>query len=395
MRILIVHNRYQQRGGEDAVFEAESQLLRRFGEDVQVYERSNVELKDYDVLQKMNFLFEINWSKKTYADIKRILKGFRPDVVHVHNIFYMISPSIYNACQEEGVPVVQSLHNFRLRCANGLFFRNNRVCEKCLDGSLWWGVWYRCYKNSSFMTALTVRLLDHYWRNRTWQEKVTYYLTATEFTRSKYIKAGISAGKIIVKSNFFDHSPLASQGDSQGYALYVGRLSHEKGVKVLLKAWKSLLEFPLKIMGDGPLMDELKAYAAKENLKLVEFLGYVPHQDYEAYLRNAKFVVVPSLCYENFPRIVAEAYAYGKPVLASRIGSFIELVRDNETGFLFEAGNSEDLLKKVHYFIDQENSVGKISRGARQEYESKYAPKDNYTDLKKIYEQAIHQYGHH
>ena len=389
MRILIAHNRYQQAGGEDAVVNTECNLLRDFGEEVRLYECTNDEIEGYSLAQKISFLWSMGWSKKSYQVIRRILKEFSPQVAHFHNIFFTLSPSVYQACRDENIPIVQSLHNFRLLCVNGLFFRDNHVCEDCLtQKSRWPGVLHGCYKKSRLISTLAVRVLDRHWRQGTWTNAVDYYITATEFGRQKYIAGGIPAEKIIVKPNFLHPDPGARAG-KKDYALYVGRLSVEKGADFLVKAWQKLPDVPLKIMGEGPLSNDLKNLTAKNNSRHVEFLGFLNQERYAEYMRGAKFIVVPSICYENFPRIVAEAYAYGIPVLASRLGTMTDLVQDNVTGVLFDPENINDLQAKVKWLASQDGVLQEMGKRARKLYEEKYAAEKNYESLLTIYKQAI------
>ena len=389
MRILIVHNHYQQSGGEDAVVEAEAALLKKFGNEVRLYKRTNSELLRYSFLQKINFILNIAWSRKSYQDIRKIIRNFCPDVVHFHNIFFILSPSVYWACRKENVPIVQSQHNFRLICPNGLFFRNNRVCEDCAKKNFWEGVKHRCYKNSRLITAIVGCMTAHHRNKRTWTQMVDYYITATEFTREKLIHSGIPAEKIIVKPNFIDMEPT-DRPAAPKYALYVGRLSPEKGVDVLLQAWQSLSDIPLKIMGKGPQEDSLKNFVNTNKMKHVEFLGFVPKHEYTEYMKGAKFIVLPSVCYENFPMIVVEAYAHGIPIVASRLGTMKDLIEDRETGLLFEAGNSQDLASKSRWMFQHDQECALMGGRARREYERRYNAKKNYELLIEIYNKAIY-----
>jgi len=388
MRILIAHNHYREHGGEDSVVKTECELLKHYNEEVYLYERGNAEFNEFSFMEKIEFLLALGWSRKTYREIRKVIKEFRPDVVHFHNIFFMLTPSVYSACRDEKVPIIHSLHNFRLLCSNGLFFRNNAVCEECTKHSLWRGVVHRCYLNSRIVTALVVKMLQKHWDRKTWLNMVDRYITATEFSRKKYISAGISPKKIIVKPHFVDVA-LSQNGHDKGYALYVGRLSEEKGIRSLLEAWESIKNIPLKIAGDGPLAGELKSYAQRKNLTNVKFLGYISNPQYVEYMKNAKFIVIPSICYENFPRIVAEAFAYGVPVLASRIGSIVEIIQEGETGLLFNPGDSNDIVEKVDWLQSHNEALEKMRKEARQEYEQKYTPELNYSLLKSIYNEAI------
>lgn len=388
MRILIAHNRYQNAGGEDAVMQTECDLLKRFGEEVYLYERTNHEINSYPIRRKISFLWEMNWSRRSYRELKKIIREFRPDVAHFHNIFFMMTPSVYYACREENIPVVQSQHNFRLFCSNGLLFRDNHICEECLEHSLWRGVRYRCYKKSRFMTTLLVRTIEGHWKKGTWVNMIDCYITATEFTRQKYIAVGIPPEKILVKPHFvYPDSGIRDQ--DKGYALYVGRLSPEKGVSFLLKAWRDIKDVPLKIMGSGPLCDSLRSFASSNDLRQVEFLGYLAQEQYTEYMKGAKFIIVPSVCYENFPRVIAEAYAFGIPVLASRLGTMADLLQNNVTGILFDPENISDLRAKVKWLASQDEVLKDMGKRARRLYEEKYAAEKNYEILLGIYKKAI------
>jgi len=392
MRILIAHNHYQQSGGEDEVVKAEHALLREFKEDVRLYERSNAELNGYSLFKKFNHLRRLDWSRQSFSDIRKLIREFRPDVAHFHNIFFMITPSAYFACRQEGVPVVQSQHNFRLLCSNALFLRDHQVCEECTQKTLWRGVFYGCYRNSRVATAFAVNMLQKHWQRKTWSEAVDRYITSTEFTRQKFIAGGIPPERIVVKPHFV-YPDLPQRDHDGGYILYAGRLSIEKGVEVLLDAWRSMKDVPLKIMGDGPAANDLKRFARTQNISPVEFLGYVPRSQYEATMGQAKFLVVPSICYDNFPRVIAEAYSCGIPVVASRIGSMEEYVFENKTGVLFNPGDASDLTEKIRWMLRHPSRVQEMGRWARQVYEKKYRAKENYEHLMNIYRKVIAEYA--
>lgn len=392
MRILIGHNEYQNFGGEDAVALAELKLLTDHGHTLHLYTRSNAELKKFSFKDKSRFMWYLAWSDQSYRELRRIIRDFKPDVAHFHNIYFMMSPAVYYACKDERVPVVQSLHNFRPLCANGLFFRNNRVCEDCLNGSLFNGIRHRCYQKSWIISALVVRMLAAHRKMNTWKDKVDAYITATEFTKQKYVQAGIAPDKIFIKPNFIYPSPRETAVD-QGYALYVGRLSEEKGVEVLIKAWKEIKDCPLKIAGDGPLKPYLSGFIHNNQIANVELLGHVDQGRYEQLMQGAKFIVVPSICYENFPRIVAEAMAYGVPVIASRLGSLQEIIEDKKDGMLFETGNSQDLADKVRQCLGSADYY-QMKAQAFLKYEQKFSDQVNYEIMMNIYNKVLAK-NHH
>lgn len=388
MRILIGHNYYQTRGGEDAVVRSECDLLKSYGHDVVLYERSNEELDTLSVWQKFRHLMSLDWSPRTHRDFKSLIKKFQPDVVHLHNIFFMITPSVYFACREAGIPVVQTQHNFRLMCSNALFYRDNMVCEDCLKKSLWQGVYHRCYRNSFFLTASLVNMLRKHWKKRTWIDLIDVHIALSEFSRQKFIQAGIPEAKIVVKPNFTQQSVLP-RSQNQGYALYIGRLSVEKGVKILLEAWQSIKHIPLKIIGEGPLAAEFKAYAQLHNLSNVEFLGHCSPEKCQEYMKAAKFLVVPSQCYENFPRVIAEAFSCGVPVVASRLGSLAEIIEDGTTGILFDPKQAASLIEKIHWAVEHSEDLMRMGLHAHRVFEERYTAEQNYHQLMKIYQKAI------
>ena len=381
MRILSVHNLYQIRGGEDECCEAEERLLQEMGHQVEVYQENNGRIAD---LSKMQMALKTVWSAKAYKKIRCRLMEQTHDLVHVQNFFPLISPSVYYAAKAEKVPVVQTLHNYRLLCPNGLFFRDGHVCEDCLGKPVPWpGVLHACYRESrTATTAATVMLTTHRIM-RTWTEMVDVYIALTEFARQKFVQGGIPAEKIVVKPNFV-HSDLGCGEGRGGYALFVGRLSTEKGVDTLLAAWKLLAgQLPLKIVGDGPLSSQVTE--AVKKLDCVEWLGRKPVQEVYALMGNAMLLIFPSKWYETFGRVAIEAFAKGTPVIAANIGAITELIEHGRTGFLFCPGDSEDLAAKVKWALAHPRELTQMRREARSEFESKYTAKENYRRLMEIY----------
>lgn len=387
MRILVTHNNYLLPGGEDAVVRSEVAMLKEFGEEVLLYDRNNKEIENASIFRKIQYVLELGGSPRTYREIRLLIKKFRPDVAHFHNIFFSITPSAYQACKDEGVPVVQSQHNFRLLCSNALFYRNNKVCEDCLGKNWIPGIYHRCYKNSFWASYFLSRMLQKHWQKGTWLNMVDCYVVAAEFTRQKYIQGGIPADKIFVKPNFFDQVRPESDRKSRDYVLYVGRLSDEKGVDVLIKAWRSLEGVPLKIMGQGAREGQLRDLA--QGIKDIDFLGHVSQDKYHDYMSRARMIVLPSLCYESFPRVFVEACAYGVPVVASRLGSLQELVRDGENGVTFEAGNPRDLAQKIRHILSDESGWKRMRENALENYRLRYTSRKNYEILKDIYNKMI------
>ena len=389
MKIFVVHNEYQEPGGEDTVFQQEVSLLSRFGHEVLTYQRSNLEIGHPSGLQQLSLLRQLVWAKDTRQDIFGILRREKPAIVHVHNTFTQISPSVYAACAEAGVPVVQTLHNFRLLCPAATFSRNGRVCEDCATHSLWHGVSHGCYRNSRMSTAAVAAMLTVHRRLHTWTERIHHYIALTEFARQKFVSGGLPAEKISVKPNFVYPDPGQASGKGE-YAIFVGRLSGEKGLRTLLDAWSRLNNsVPLQIIGDGIMRTELEEQAARSNLSSVYFCGRMKRDEAQKAIRSARFVVLPSECYENFPMAVAEGFACGLPVICSRLGAMQEIVEDQRTGLHFIPNNSEDLAEKVAWAWAHPEQIRIMGKEAREEYQNKYTAERNYSMLMDIYHRTL------
>lgn len=390
MRILIVHNRYRRRGGEETVFEQETTLLRNAGHDVITYDRSNWESAEFSVWQKATLPKNLIWNERRRKELLSILRKTTPDLVHFHNTHFMISSSAYYACREVNIPVVQSLHNPRLMCPAATFLRDGHYCQDCLGKALPWpGVLHKCYRESYVQTAMVAAMLAfHNWR-QTWQRMIDRYIVFTEFHRAKFIEGGLPPEKLVVKPHFVMPAPPTREVQRYGeYAIYVGRLDPGKGIDALVQAWRSL-SIPLKICGTGTLVDNVRAAATAS--EWIQALGPVEHDDIIRLITGARFLVWPSEIYETFGMVAVEAFACGVPVIASRTGVAKEIVADQVNGLHFEAGNAHDLAQKVTWAWNHPNVMSEMGRNARQTFEEKYTAERNYAMLIKIYEDVISQ----
>lgn len=390
VRILVAHNKYLQFGGEDQVFLEETDLLQSRGHEVIRYLTSNERIAD---MRRAELARDAIWSSATWHDMRKTLRRERPDVLHFHNTFPLLSPSAYYAAEAEGVPVVQTLHNYRLLCPNGLFFRDGRPCEDCLGKSVPWpSVLHACYRNDRPATGVTAAMLSVHRALGTWSGKVDSYIALTDFARDKLIKGGLPADKVTVKPNFVHPDPGAGDG-SGGYALFAGRLSLEKGISTLLEAWERLGErtVPLKVVGDGPLAGRV-ARAAKQNPR-VEWLGYRPAEEVRALMKDAVALVFPSEWYETFGRVAVESFACGTPVVAADIGAIAELVEHGRTGLRFRPGDAEDLASRVAWLLERPEERARMRREARAEFEAHYTAENNYRMLMEIYESVTERAG--
>lgn len=395
MKVLLVHNFYisTSPSGEDSVFRAECELLQKHGIKVVTYEKHNDDIVRLSKRERLGIPSQLIWSRKTYGELERLIEAENPDIAHFHNIFYLISPSAYYACKKHGIPVVQTLHNFRMFCVNGLLMRDGRVCEECIGKLPWRGIIHGCYRGSR-LYSIAVSLMECFHRFvGTWRDKVDAYIALTEFGKKKFIEAGLPEEKIFVKPNFLQHPPEPYYSND-GYAIFLGRLSEEKGVNILVDACRVLQStihdhFFIKAIGDGPLKKSLKIKSRDEKIQNIEFTGRKSFKECMELMKGARFMVMPSIWYETFGLTGAEAFACGKPVIASRLGAMAEMVEDGKTGLLFETGSAEDLASKMKWMLENEDACIEMGKNARAEFEAKYTADKNYKILMNIYQTVL------
>ena len=385
MRILSIHNRYLIRGGEDQSRELEEKLLQEQGNQVDIYEENNNRVAE---IGKVRVAIRTVWSTESYQIVRQKLTENSYNIVHVQNFFPLISPSVYYAANKQGVPIVQTLHNYRLLCANSYFFRDQKVCEDCLGKIIPWpGVVHGCYRDSKLGSLVVVTMQTLHRAISTWKKMVNLYITLTDFTRQKFIQAGLPADKIVVKPNFVYPDPGMGEGNGN-YAIFIGRLSPEKGLDTLLAAWQLLGgKIPLKIIGDGPLSNQVREAVTK--LPYVKWLGRLPIQEVYTLIGEAKFLIFPSQWYETFGRVAIEAFAKGTPVIASNLGNMSSMIESGRTGFHFSPGDPNDLAALVEYALTHPEKLRKMRFEARSEFEAKYTAQQNYHKLMDIYKLAI------
>jgi glycosyltransferase involved in cell wall biosynthesis len=396
MTVLILHNRYRQAGGEDAVVDSEIRLLRSQG--IKVYEcQLTNEIEREGVRERIQLGLSSIWSDSSYYLVKQLCAVIRPDLAHVHNFWMRLSPSVHLACQESGVATVQTLHNFRLLCPRADLSREGRVCQDCLGKSPWPGVIHRCYRDSLLASGMVARMIIANRTLHTWETRVNAFIALSEHSRSKFIAGGIPEDKIFVKTNFLEDIGEPQQPpSSSSTVLFVGRLAPEKGVDVLLRAWSIIRARKpgrLLIVGDGPGRADLEKYAHSLRLDSgdVEFMGARPYKDVLEELVKARAVVLPSLCFENCPRTLLEAFCCGRPAIVSRLGALDEMVRHMVDGLKFEAGNDRALADALSILLSEPALADRLGCNARAEYLSRYTPRKNFEMLTSIYHFALGQ----
>lgn len=392
MKILLVHEHYRLPGGEDSVFAAEVSLLASHGHTVVPYESYNTEINIESAATKLLTGIEAIWSQKSFRRITELLTQEKPDLVHFHNIFPLISPSAYYACSDLSVPVVQTLHNYRLLCPGANFLREGKVCEDCLGRAVAWsGIRHGCYRNSYAATAAAAAVLAAHRAIHTWQKKINGFIALSDFARRRFEAGGLPAKRIHVKPNCVRTDPGPRKGLGE-YALYAGRLSEEKGLRVLLAAWQ-LLEnpVPLRLAGDGPLREEIASEISRRNSNITMLDNLSQAQTLEE-MKSARMLILPSICYENFPVTAAEAFACGLPIVCSRLGSLAEIVADQKTGLHFTPGEPRDLACKVDWLVRNPQKNMEMGHNARAAYEENYTQQRNYQLLIEIYNKAMNQH---
>jgi glycosyltransferase involved in cell wall biosynthesis len=378
MRVLQVHNFYQQAGGEDQVFAAEHDLLAARGHRVTQYTAHNDSLVG---ISAVTMAARTVWNPAAYREIRSLIRAESIELLHAHNTFPILSPAVYYAARAEGVPVVQTLHNYRLLCPAATFFRAGAVCERCLGRRIpYAAVVNRCYRRSTGASLTAAAMLAGHRAAGTWQTKVDAYIALTSFAKNKFVEGGLPARRIAIKPGFIE-DPGYGSGTGR-YALFLGRVTEEKGVDVLCRAWSRLGGMlPLKVAGDGALRSSLQAVPG------VEYLGHCSHARALELLKQAAFLVVPSLWYEGFPMTVVEALACGTPVVASALGSLNELIEDGANGLRFAPGDAAALVSCIESGLECGRFAG-MRGGARVCYEQNYTAKRNYDILMQIYSAA-------
>ncbi|WP_226893575.1 glycosyltransferase [Nisaea sediminum] len=384
MRILFAHCRYQQAGGEDRVVEAEMAALRDAGHEVALLERDNASIRSpWDAARTA---WQLPGTEALRHELKAEIAAAGPDIIHAHNIFPLITASLYDAAGDLGIPVVQTLHNYRNICASALLMRDGRICEDCVGANPYRAVLHRCYRNSYPGSLALARMIDVHRRRGTWHHAVGRFIALTDFSRGRFVAGGFPAGRIAVIGNSpgAAFAPAPASGPREG-ALYIGRLSEEKGIAALLKIWRRDWP-PLRVIGDGPDRPVLDA-AVREGRAVA--LGTLGPEEIAAEMRHAALSVLPSRCYENFPMTLAEAFASGLPVAASRIGALGELVEDGRTGRVFDPFDPAEMESVIAETLSDPARLRDWGAQARQSYETRFTAEKTTAAKLALYEELI------
>lgn len=391
MRILVAHNYYQQAGGEDQVFKAEIALLRQYGHDVYVFTAHNDRM---DGLNKLKQAQVTLWSRRSQSELSTVIRKFQPDIAHFHNTFMVMSPSVYSACAKAGVPVVQTLHNYRLICPAAVLYRDGEICDDCAGKSLALpAIQHGCYRDSRAASAVVVAH-NAVMRRQRHAGNVTTYIAISEAVRSLFLRAGFEPERVMVKPNFLANDPGLRANAPRERLLYVGRFTQEKGVLTLIDALRQHPNVPVDMVGDGPAFESVRQRIADYGLNNITLHGQQSHAATLGFLQRARGLIVPSEWREPFGLVAIEAFACGTPVIAANIGGLGEIVRDAQHGYHFEAGSAESLASAIARLcrIDQP-TWQTMSANVRQTYERDYTASANYARLKHIYDVTRARYS--
>jgi glycosyltransferase involved in cell wall biosynthesis len=385
MHVLLGHVYYQIPGGEDEYFETRRDFLRARGVRVTEYLRHNKEIAGYGALQKITLAPRTVWAWDTNRELAQLLAESKPDVAHFGNTFPLLSPSVYYECAKAGVAVVQQLDNPRLVCPSGMLYRNGKSCHDCVGHFPWPAIVHSCYRDSAAQTAVVATMLGTHRLLGTWNKKVDAYMVSSEFYRRRFTEYGLPPERLQLCP-----LPVPDPGvrprEHGDYAVYLGRLSREKGIDTVLEAWRGL-DIPLKVRGSGPLEEAVRAAAATN--KNIELLPRLSTEEKQELLRGARFLVWPSIGeYETFGLVVAEAYACGTPVVASRTGVATERVLSGQTGIFFASTDAPDLARAARWAWDHQEEMAQMGANGRKLYEAKFTPERACDTLVSVYEQV-------
>lgn len=382
MNILLIHNYYRQRGGEDGVFDNESKALIDRGHTVIKYTRHNDETESLGLIDRIKFFNSTVYSKRTVKDILEIISSNKIEIAHIHNVFPLISPSVYDVLKKNNIKVIQTIHNYRFLCPSGVFYRDSINCQLCQKGNFIHCVIHKCYRGSLLLSKLyayTIKKNQKYFRNN-----IDAYITLTDFTKNIFIESGFDKNKIFVKDNGITDTNKRRKM-SKGYFLYLGRLSEEKGIDFLLESFKEYKEYRLMLAGTGPKIEALRFKYESSN---IEFLGVVKGESKDLLIREAEAVIIPSVCFENYPLAIAEASSFGIPAIGSKIGGIPYIIKEDHNGLLFETNNSDSFKRSLDRFIN-DKLRNKLGDNARKIFEERMVMDKNILILENIYRKVL------
>lgn len=380
MTILIIHNYYRQRGGEDSVFEIESEALAEAGHRVIKYTRHNCEVDKFTFWQKVTFPISAFKNRISLKELEKIITSNTIDIAHIHNVFPLITPHIYKLLKKRNIKVVQTIHNYRFLCPSGQLIRKAKNCTLCLNGRFFNCVIHRCYKKSFIFSLIYALVIMRNQGN--FINNIDAYITPTDFPKTLLLKQGYPGHKIHVKDNAIRDRPLRGPLKKGNYFLFMGRLSEEKGIQFLLETFKDLPEQTLVVAGTSENYQEI---VTKYKSKNITFKGFVDGEEKVKLIGGAIALIVPSLWFENYPISIVEAFHYRTPVIGSNIGGIPHIITDNHDGLLFEHNNRRSLVEKIRFMAGDKNRQAEMSNNARKTFLKRMEITANIKRLEAIY----------
>ncbi len=389
-KILILHSEYIHKGGEEVYIDSQIALLRKYNHSVKYLSKANANLMGLSPWELLKAGFQSAWNTSIQKSLVEDIISYQPNVIHIHNFFPQWSPSVHHIARKYSIPSIQHLHNYRLGCLNGLLLRNNQVCELCIGKNPWRGVLYKCYKNSLPASFFSWYMLTLNNLRDTWHKEVSCFITLSKFSANKFIEIGLSEHKLKILPNFVN-DPLEDgcipQPPSHPVFIYIGRLAIEKGIFNLLAIWREFRdrEWILQIVGDGPLLPDVQAFVAENQIKNIYLLGRQPHNVAIHSITNSSALILPSLWHEGMPLSILECFAVGRPALVSNLGTLPELVEDQVTGFCLPPNNLALWVERLRWCGNNLSQLHNMGCKARETYLEKYTPEVHYRGLMKIY----------
>tara|TARA_Y100000590_G_C15717261_1_gene1012268 strand:- start:499 stop:1701 length:1203 start_codon:yes stop_codon:yes gene_type:complete len=393
LKILLIHNFYRSKipSGENESFKLEKKILKENGHNIEEFVRNSDEIKSENLFSKLKIGLSLAWDHSSYKSVSKLVDSFKPDIVHVHNTFPLISPSIFYAVKKKAA-IVLSLHNYRLFCSNAKLLRSGKICKKCIEKkSVLPAIRYGCYQKSRFATIPLAFKIALHKKLNTWKKKVDAFIVQTEFQKKLMVESELPQDKIYVKPLSSDKTSITPWEERNNTIIFVGRLSEEKGLVTLVKSW--ILwgsEAPvLNIVGSGELEDELKKMVQKHSIKNINFLGKLRYEDTREKIGKAKLTIFPSEWYEIFGKIIVDSFSKGTPIAVSDIGSLPDLVTNNHNGIVFRTNNEKSLFEEVKKAWTQLGCLEKLSKGAKNTYDQLYTLENSYERTISIYKKVI------
>jgi len=388
MRVLFIHNEYLQAGGEDVTLAVESEILKEQGHTVKTLLFQN--LNPADIGNKLRTGIRAIYNSQSYRVVRDEIISFKPDVIHIHNLFFVASPAVLFAAKRLKIPVVLTIHNYRLICANAILLRDGKVCELCVHKKLpLSGIRYKCYHDSATQSAMVTLFASVHKIIGTWKNKVNRFIVPSHFLKNRLVHSSLNVAedKFLVKPNFIP-DPGAGQEEREDFFLFVGRLSPEKGISTLCDAFQQMPGVRLIIIGDGPDRQQVEARFLDNNRVVVK--GWIDKPEVLSYMKRCKALIFPSTWFEGLPFTIIESFATGTPIIASKLGAMAEMIEDGYNGFHFEVANSQDLHRKIELFLHlDEKERRQLYNNARATYLNKYHPKIHYQTILSLYDQVI------